>query len=138
MTLITRLFLLISTLTMALVGAGLSLSPATFYAMSGVAFPDDLFLRSDLRSAGVLLLACAAWVAVRMWQAADLRVPLTLTALVYLGYGLGRGLSGLADGALPPAIMPVTVLEWVFGLMAVGLLRVHQNAANSGLHTARA
>lgn len=128
---VTRLFLFLSAAILLLVGTMLSFVPDVLYASSGQALPDMVLLRSDLRSGGMLLLIIGAGV---LWSALTLRnmrLALGLSALAYLGYGLGRIVSIFFDGPPDATLLLVIGIEWGFGLIALALLWRNQDQSKS-------
>lgn len=122
MSILVKFYLFLSAVVLLLVGGMLSLAPEILYASSGQPLPETVMLRSDLRAGGVLLLASGLYVAAALLRSADLRTALQLSALIYLGYGMGRVLSIGFDGAPDAALLTVTAIEWALGLAAVVLL----------------
>lgn len=130
MTKATRLYLFLSSAILLLVGLMLSFMPDVLYASSGQTLPDMVMLRSDLRSGGMLLLATGAGI---LWSAItrrNMRLALGLSALAYLGYGLGRIVSIFFDGPPDATLVLVTGIEWGFGLIALALLWRNQDQSN--------
>ena len=116
-------FLFLSAAVLLLIGALLSFAPDVLYASSGQILPDTVLLRSDLRSGGMLLLLSGLFVFWSALRGTHAKSALQLSALVYVGYGLGRFVSLAADGAPDAALITVMGIEWALGLAALALLR---------------
>ena len=120
---LVKIFLLVSAAVLILIGALLSFAPEVLYASSGHSLTGVVLIRSDLRAGGMVLLLSGLFV---MWVALRGRhstPALQLSALLYLGYGLGR-LFGIGfDGAPDAMLIAVTGVEWALGLGALALLR---------------
>ena len=119
---LTRLYLLVSAAVLLLVGAMLSFSPETLYNGQGAPLSDNIVLLSDLRSAGALLLVLGFYVLIAPFRDARHNGPLLISALAYLGYGLGRLVSMGFDGPPNAVVGLATGLEWVLGVSALVLL----------------
>ena len=83
----------------------------------------DVVLSSDVRSGGALLLLCAGFLAYAALRSIHVRPALHLTALTYLGYGLGRLVSLVLDGHMNTMLVAITALEWGMGIAALVFAR---------------
>lgn len=122
MPLLVKPYLFLSAAVLLLVGALLSFAPEVLYASSGQDLPAAVMIRSDLRAGGMLLLLSGLFVGAATLNLRSARPALQLSALVYLGYGLGRIASLAFDGTPDTTLMAVTGVEWLLGLAAVALL----------------
>ncbi|NDW45203.1 DUF4345 domain-containing protein [Ruegeria sp. PrR005] len=120
---LVKIFLLVSAAVLILIGALLSFTPEVLYASSGQNLTDVVLIRSDLRAGGMLLLLSGLVVLAAALRGRHTTSALQLSALIYLGYGLGR-LFGIGfDGAPDAMLIAVTGVEWALGLGALALLR---------------
>ncbi|MBT8154856.1 DUF4345 domain-containing protein [Epibacterium ulvae] len=114
-----NIFLIVSAAVLVAVGSALSFAPDVLYHGSGAGLPDMTLLRSDLRSGGALLLLIGLYAFWSALFAQELRPALGLSALTYLGYGLGRLVSIGFDGPATGTLLTIIVLEWILGLIAL-------------------
>lgn len=117
----TRIFLALAAIVLAAVGGMLTFAPSALYHDSVAALSADLVLSSDIRSAGTFLLGSAAAIAIAASRNVHVMPALVLTAIAYIGYGVGRGLSVVLDDGTNSLLVAVTAVEWAFGLVALGL-----------------
>ncbi|WP_373050365.1 DUF4345 domain-containing protein [Thalassovita aquimarina] len=122
MTKFIKPFLFVSAAVLMLVGLMLSFAPDMMYSSSGHSLPDMTLLRSDLRSGGMVLLVSGLFVLWSALRGRHIELALLLSALAYLGYGLGRFVSIGFDGAPDATLATVTAIEWALGLAALALL----------------
>lgn len=122
MTRATRIFLSLSAAILVAVGGLLTFAPQLLHADASAALSQHAMLSSDLRASGTLLLVCAAFVISAAWRGTQAQAALSLTAVVFLGYGLGRLVGIAASGQVGGTLAFVTGLEWAVGLIALLLL----------------
>ncbi|MYM57014.1 DUF4345 domain-containing protein [Thalassovita mangrovi] len=122
MTKFIKPFLFLSSTVLLLVGLMLSFAPDVMYASSGHSLPDMTLLRSDLRSGGMVLLVCGLFVLWSALRGSRIELALLISALAFLGYGLGRVVSLGFDGAPDATLATVMAIEWALGLAALVLL----------------
>ncbi|MDE4174762.1 DUF4345 domain-containing protein [Phaeobacter sp. PT47_59] len=121
-------FLFLSAAVLMMVGVMLSFAPEVLYASSGQVLQDSVLIRSDLRAGGMLLLLSGVFVLWAALRGNQIRPALQLSALIYLGYGLGRIVSIALDGAPDATLVTVTAIEWALGLGALALMRQGKTA----------
>ncbi len=115
-------FLFLSASVLLIVGVLLTFAPEVLYASSGQELPNAVLIRSDLRAGGMLLLLSGVFVGAAALREGARRPALQLSALVYIGYGLGRIASVAFDGTPDSTLLTVTGIEWALGVAAVALL----------------
>ena len=136
MSYLVKPFLFLSAAVLLMVGVMLSFAPEVLYASSGQILPDSVLIRSDLRAGGMLVLLSGVFVLWSALRGSHTRTALQLSALVYLGYGLGRVASVALDGSPDTALLAVTGIEWILGLAALALLwRSVPRGANAAVRT---
>jgi hypothetical protein len=129
----TRNFLALSATILFAVGVMLTFFPQMMYH----SLPGEVILRSDIRSAGTVLLLGAGCVGIAAAMGIQGLAALILSALLYLGYGLGRIVSAMLDGSMTPTLVTVTAVEWVMGAIAA-YLAVREIRRNQSVLTVRA
>ena len=70
----------------------------------------------------MLLLLSGFFVCAAALRRRSVQAALQLSALVYIGYGLGRVASIAFDGSPDTVLLAVTGIEWFLGLAALALL----------------
>ena len=125
-----RLVLVLSGLVGMVVGAGMLFVPVAFHASAGIVLDGSINLTSEMRAAGGPLLAGGVIIILGAFSG-----PLRFTALViacmfYLSYGVSRLLAMAIDGMPAQAIVMITVLELVVGLLCSVALVFHLRTAH--------
>ena len=125
----TRLVLFLAALTMIGIGATIALAPHVLYSQPDGSMPGDIVLASDLRSSGSFLLVCGLIVLSAGFGLIARRAALSLAAIAFLSYGLGRVLSFVMDGIPNATILTAAGVEWVLGLATLATLWVTRPSA---------
>lgn len=114
-----RIILFLAAATLVGIGGMIAFMPHVVYGAANGGLPDDILLRSDIRSAGSLLLAFGICVFAAGLRMIPVRFALLVSAIAFLSYGMGRLLSLGLDGMPGPSIYVIAGLEWTLGLAAL-------------------
>lgn len=118
-----RLLLLVSGLVAVGVGASLAIDPAGFQAAQGIEVGSGPSVFSELRAPGGALVAIGLVVLAGALRSSLAFASLTMSAAVYLGYGLTRVLSLAVDGRPSDELVVALGFELVLGgLCALALV----------------
>lgn len=123
MNIYTRAFLFLSAAILLLVGLTVSLAPDQLYATQGAPLLGNVTLSSDVRSSGTLILLIGLLVLNDTVRGKDPQRALALSALAYLGYGVGRLVAFGIDGMPGSSVILVAGIEWAMALAALALMR---------------
>ena len=121
----TRVLLIVSGLILGLVGTGILFLPHGFYESNGTILGGEPSLLSEVRASGGLLLVCGIVVLCATFRSSMRRQALTLSALVFLAYGLARLVSMVMDGIPSTGLIVSTGIELLVGALCVVALRRH-------------
>lgn len=123
---VLKIILIISGLVAAGVGAAILFIPMAFYAGSGINIGSDISLLNEIRAMGGGLLVVGILVMSGAFVAKLTFTATVISMLMYLSYGLSRIMSIAIDGLPVNALVQVTVLEIIIGLVAVFALIKYQ------------
>lgn len=123
-----KILLIVSGLILLIVGAGILFLPHGFHESNGTILGNEPSLLSEVRASGGLLLGCGIVVILAAFRPSMRRQALSLSALVFLAYGLARLASMGLDGMPSSSLVASTGIELVVGaLCALALRRLPQN-----------
>ncbi|MEE2525525.1 DUF4345 domain-containing protein [Hyphobacterium sp. HN65] len=126
---LATMFLVLSGGIAALVGTWLMLDPNGFLALSGISGTSDVNRLSEARAPGGFLLVTAAVILFTALRPGRHHIGYTLSALLYLGYAMGRMTGLLMDGWPDTSLIGALGLELVFGLSALAALMNRRRCA---------
>ena len=127
----TRIALGGSGLLLAFIGSALLLAPGDFLALSHVFVDDDPSLFSELSAPSVLLLLAGFFMLLGAFRRRHSELALSIGALVYGSYGLGRLVSMVLHGVPSASLVAATLIELAVAAMLLGL-RLHTLATERG------
>lgn len=105
-----------------IIGAGMAFTPISFQSSAGIVLGDNLSLLSETRAPGSLLFIGGVIVLGSAFKSKWRYLGLVLTALMYLGYGIGRTISLVVDGIPHQSLLIALVLELIVGGLALSVL----------------
>ena len=115
-----------------IIGVGMTFTPVTFQSSAGIVLGDNLSLLSETRAPGSLLLFGSIIILGSLFNSKWRYIGLVLTALMYLGYGIGRTVSLVLDGMPHQSLLIALVLELLVGGLALSvLLRSNKSSMKS-------
>jgi len=101
------------------VGIELLLMPESVYSSVGVDVSGQINLLSDLRATGGALFSCGVVILLGAFLS-ELRFSATLlSSILYLGYGLSRGIAMVIDGVPADMLVAVAFVEISVGLLSL-------------------
>lgn len=110
-----RVLLILSSVLLAVVGAGILLTPVAFHASSGIVLEPDASLLSEVRAPGGALLALSPLVAVGALRPRWAETSTLLGAVVFLAYGSSRLIGIALDGVPAPSLLVACAIELLLG-----------------------
>lgn len=120
--LLQRVYLCLSGLVALAIGATLLFRPELLHAGHGVDVRANASLASEVRAPGAALLGLGVLVLSGAASPTRARMATTVSAVVYLTYGLGRLVSLAADGAPSPDLIVAMAVEFGIGALALPFL----------------
>ena len=122
----TRIFLVISGITVIGIGGALLFAPAAFQASVGINLGDNVNLLSETRAPGGALFAAGMLIISGAFTQRIVHTALVISSLIYLSYAVSRILSMVVDGIPHNTLVAATGYEIVIGLVSLFLLlRLH-------------
>lgn len=118
----TKALLLASSAVAFAAGAYVTFAPVALHASAGVVLNTSASLMSEVRAPGGVLLAGGVLMAAGAFIARVRHTALTLSALIYLSYGVTRLFSIGVDGLPHDNLIAATVLELMLGVAALSAL----------------
>ena len=108
--------------TLLFIGLSISLSPAAFYAASGIDLGESASLISELRAPAGMLTSAGSFILLSI-RLAYLRVHAWLiSSFVYLPYGIARLLGFAAEGLPNESLIAAAAIELVLGSVSIAML----------------
>lgn len=132
-TLMTRLVLGLSALTLLSVGSLMLLAPQVLFGLNGITLDPAPAMMSEIRAPGALVLFAGVMAALGIFNRNFTRAGLALSAATLLSYGLGRFVSIGMDGIPPEGLIGALAVELGLGV-ACGLLLWSPKPSASGAH----
>lgn len=108
------------------VGFGVLFVPHGFHATAGIMLGDDANLLNEMRAPGGMVLVSGLFMLAAALRASLAGVGLLLASVLYLSFGLSRGVSVVLDGVPGGAMVQILVLELVIGAACAALLLVQR------------
>jgi hypothetical protein len=122
--------LIVSGLILIVIGCGILFMPVAFFGTSGIDLGSNVNLLNEIRPPGGALLASGILIMSGAFVAELTFTSLVFSLLIYLSYGLSRILSIVIDGMPTKALILVTVLEIILGLIGFfALIRYRRTIA---------
>lgn len=122
----TRVYLAISGLIGIAIGGALLLVPVELQASAGVILGDNINLLSDTRAAGGTIFAAGCVIALGIIVPKMAHTSLVISSLIYVSYGVSRGLGIIIDGMPDNALVAAAGVEATLGMMGLVLLYQHR------------
>lgn len=129
----SKVVLAISGLVAMVIGGAILVTPAAFFASSGVALSADPSLLSEVRAPGGALLVAGLVIALGAFFAELTLTAGVVSALLYLSYGLSRVLGMAVDGMPATGLVVATAVEIGLGLAGVVVVGLHRRRAEISL-----
>jgi len=126
-----KLYLIVSGLIGAVVGAAILLLPAALHATNGVDLGESASLLSEIRAPGGALLAAGIGIVYGAYRPKYATQAAFVSIAFYLSYGVSRLISMGLDGMLAPGLVAVTALELTMGLAGIIALRRNAQTKNA-------
>lgn len=123
----TLIILGIAALVALAVGISATFAPIAFAASNGSDLAGDTNALSEMRSAGGAILIAAALMLAGLWRPGLRRLAMTVTAILYVGYGAGRAFSVVADGVPHRFLVAALAVELIVGIAATWALVATQS-----------
>lgn len=121
-------FLVLAALIGLYVGIGLVFTPAEMQAQSQIILGDNASHFSETRAPGMAILSASLFAILAVFRLNLRKTALTIMALFFLSYGLGRLLSLALDGMPADGLFYAMIGELFMGVLAfVVLLRLKGN-----------
>jgi hypothetical protein len=126
---VLKVILIASGLIVIVIGFGILFTPVAFFATSGIDLGSDVNLLNEIRPPGGALLAGGILIVSGVFMAELTFTSLVASILIYLSYGISRILSMVIDGMPTEALVVVTVLEIIIGLVGLfALIRYRRDS----------
>ena len=111
--------LFFSGLLLLVIGASITLTPDTFFAMNGIELHESISLKSELRAPAGFLLVTGVLLISALWSKSLRSTALLIASLVYLSYGAARLIGIAVDGIPAQGLIEATVIELVAGSLCL-------------------
>ena len=112
-------FLVIAGIIGLYVGGGLLFFPVELQAQSNIIIGDNASHLSETRAPGAAILSASIFILIGAFRSSWTHLSLTLTALFFLSYGVGRLLSLLLDGMPAQGLFIAMIGELLMGVLAL-------------------
>lgn len=116
---------------LSLVGYMAAFDPHTLYATNNVMLDRNPALLSEIRAPGAALLLASGVILSAVFIQAIRSFAWGLAAIIYAGYGLGRIISFIIDGAPPASLFMAMMIELIFALVALWMVRRRNKMGHS-------
>lgn len=113
-------------LLLSSIGMSITLSPESFYAVSGIDIGQSASLRSELRAPAVFLFMIGLMMMAALWLKQLRANVLLLAALLFLSYAVARMIGMASDGIPSQTLVEATVIEWVAGVLCAWAYAGHR------------
>ncbi len=118
-----KVLLVLASVVALWIGGALTFTPLDFHAASQIVFESpSASLLSELRSPGGVLVIAGFIMFLGAFQKKMIRLSLTVSTMVYLGYALGRLVSWGFDGAPHQSLLIALAIELLLGLLSALVL----------------
>ncbi|MEB3213527.1 MAG: DUF4345 domain-containing protein [Leptolyngbyaceae bacterium] len=114
--------LCLSGLVAIAIGAMILISPADFYATNHITIGDDVNLLSEIRASAGALFASGVLILIGAFVSQLTFTSTLLATVLFLSYGVSRGIGILIDGVPVSSLIQAGVIEIVIGLVCLGCL----------------
>jgi len=118
-----RTYLLFAGLAATWIGFALVTDPRAFHATNGIELASAANAMSEVRAPGAALLAFGLLIGSGAFFRSVARLSTVTSAVLYLGYGLGRVVSYAVDGNPGEGLVGAMAIEFVLGALALPFLR---------------
>lgn len=116
---VLKVILIISGIIGIAVGFELLLMPVAVYSSVGVDVSGQVNLLSDLRATGGAIFSCGIVILLGAFLS-ELKFSATLlSTILYLGYGLSRGIAMSLDGVPADKLVAVALVEITIGVLSL-------------------
>ena len=113
------ILLVVSGLIASGIGAAILFTPVAFYATYGIALGGDSSLLNEIRTPGGALLASGVLIMSGAFIDKLTFTAVVLSTLLYLSYGLSRGMSIAIDGMPTEGLVQAAILEIIIGVACI-------------------
>ena len=127
----TKVTLIVSGLGGVSIGLAALFIPHPFHASAGVVLGDDVNLLNEMRAPSGALLVFGIYVLWCAYRANMAAVALSLSAVVYLSYGVSRIVSLVADGMPSNALLAIMAYELALGVICAAIVWNNQPTLKS-------
>ncbi|SHI60942.1 DUF4345 domain-containing protein [Aquimarina spongiae] len=118
-----KVLLAIASLVALWIGGALTFTPLDFHAASQIVFESpSASLLSELRSPGGVLVIAGFLMFLGVFQKKMIRLSLTVSTMVYLGYALGRLVSWALDDKPNQSLLIALAIELLLGTLSALVL----------------
>ena len=118
-----KVLLIVATMVALWIGGALTFTPLDFHAASQIFFESpSASLLSELRSPGGVLVIAGFLIFLGVFQKKMIRLSLTVSTMVYLGYALGRIVSWGLDGTPNQSLLIALAIELLLGTLSALVL----------------
>lgn len=124
--LITKIYLILSGLLLAIIGSLTTFNPIAIKADEGILIDGNASALNDVRSFGTLLIAIAVLSLLGAFITSLRKTAVTTTLVLFTALGLGRLLSMNLDGLPSDGIIKATGLELLFGLAGIAIYIIYR------------
>lgn len=121
--------LLINAVAGVVVGSGLAFAPDWFQGLSEIEPSTDPSALSEIRGSGGVVLAATAFVIYALLRQRIQFTALAMVVVLNLGWGVGRIVALIADGAPHSSLLVVAAFELTVGSLALyAMTRIRESA----------
>lgn len=118
-----KVLLVLASVVALWIGGALTFTPLDFHATSQIVFESpSASLLSELRSPGGVLVIAGFLMFLGIFQKKMMRLSLTVSTMVYLGYALGRLVSWGLDGTPNQSLLIALAIELLLGTLSALVL----------------
>ena len=118
-----KVLLVVASMVALWIGGTLTFTPLDFHAASQIVFESpSASLLSELRSPGGVLVIAGFLMFLGVFQKKMIRLSLTVSTMIYLGYALGRLVSWALDGTPNQSLLIALVIELLLGTLSALVL----------------
>lgn len=118
-----RAYLFLAGLAAASIGFALVTNPQAFHAGNGIELSNAANAMSEVRAPGAALLAFGLLIGSGAFLRSLAHTATIASAVLYLGYGLGRVASYALDGNPGEGLLTAMAIEFALGALALPFLR---------------
>lgn len=105
-----------------MVGSGILFIPVEFHSLNGIHPGGNISLLSEIRAPGGALLGSGILILTGAFLSELTFTSVVLSTLMYISYGLSRGISMMLDGIPSEGLIGVALLEWIIGILNLYIL----------------